>query len=129
MMPAPAAAQTGTRPSPYVSLDHPELPLLEHLIARGDIEDPSPFVRPFRRSDAVRVLAAADSLHPGNPAVAVLLQISAIPPTLNGGGRRRPRAARDTRGLAGTRCIRPVRATSRRTRRFASRRWRARWWP
>lgn len=79
---APAAAQTGpqtgpqtgARPSPYVSLDDPELPLFEHLIARGDIEDPSPFVRPFRRSDAVRVLAAADSLHPGSQAVAALLQ-------------------------------------------------------
>ena len=42
--------------SPYLPLDDPRLPLLEHLIARGDIEDPSPMVRPFRRADAVRVL-------------------------------------------------------------------------
>ena len=61
-------------PSPFVSLDDAELPLLEHLIARGDVEDPSPFVRPFRRSDAVRVLTAADSLHPGNSAVSRLLR-------------------------------------------------------
>ncbi len=47
--------------SPYIPLDDPRLPALEHLIARGDIEDPSPFVRPFRRSDAIRVLAAADT--------------------------------------------------------------------
>ncbi len=47
--------------SPYIPLDDPRLPLLEHLIARGEIDDPSPMVRPFRRSDAVRVLAAADS--------------------------------------------------------------------
>ncbi len=47
--------------SAYISLDDPRLPFLEHLIARGDIEDPSPMVRPFRRADAVRVLAAADS--------------------------------------------------------------------
>jgi len=47
--------------SPYVPLDDPRLPLLEHLISRGDIEDPSPMVRPFRRADAARVLAAADS--------------------------------------------------------------------
>ena len=53
----PAAAQA----SPYITLDDPRLPLLEHLIARGEIEDPSPLVRPFRRADAERVLAAADT--------------------------------------------------------------------
>src|SRR4051794_38426070 len=47
--------------SPYITLDDPRLPLLEHLIARGDIEDPSPMVRPFRRADAERILAAADT--------------------------------------------------------------------
>lgn len=47
--------------SPYIPLDDPRLPLLEHLISRGDIEDPSPMVRPFRRADASRILAAADS--------------------------------------------------------------------
>lgn len=61
------------RTSPYVSLDDPELPLLEHLIARGDVADPSPFVRPFRRSDAVRVLAAADSAARGGFAVRRLI--------------------------------------------------------
>ena len=48
--------------SPYITLDDPRLPLLEHLIARGDIDDPSPMVRPFRRADAARVLAAADTV-------------------------------------------------------------------
>ena len=76
---APAAAQTRSAPSPYVSLDDPELALLEHLIARGDVDDPSPFVRPFRRSDAVRVLAAADSVHPGNTSVAALRHYFADP--------------------------------------------------
>ncbi|MEP6688300.1 MAG: hypothetical protein ABJC36_08115 [Gemmatimonadales bacterium] len=47
--------------SPYLPLDDPRLPLLEHLIARGDIEDPSPMVRPFRRAEALRVLAEADT--------------------------------------------------------------------
>jgi hypothetical protein len=47
--------------SPYLPLDDPRLPLLEHLIARGDIEDPSPMVRPVRRADALRVLAPADT--------------------------------------------------------------------
>ena len=47
--------------SPYIPLDHPSVPLLEHLIARGDVEDPSPMLRPFRRADAERMLARADT--------------------------------------------------------------------
>jgi hypothetical protein len=47
--------------SPYLPLDDARLPLLEHLIARGDVEDPSPLIRPFRYADAIRVLAAADT--------------------------------------------------------------------
>ena len=47
--------------SPYIPLDDSRLPLLEHLILRGEIEDPSPMVRPIRRSDAARVLAEADT--------------------------------------------------------------------
>ena len=57
LAPARGAAQS----SPYIPLDDPRLPLLEHLIARGDIADPSPMVRPFRRADALRVLAGADT--------------------------------------------------------------------
>ncbi len=53
--PADAAAQG----SPYVPLDDPALPLFEHLVARGSVADPSPFLRPFRRQDAVRVLREA----------------------------------------------------------------------
>jgi hypothetical protein len=56
-----APGHAGAQGSPYIWLDDPRLPLLEHLIARGDIEDPSPMIRPFRRSDAARVLAAADT--------------------------------------------------------------------
>ncbi|MEO8089702.1 MAG: hypothetical protein ABI703_05345 [Gemmatimonadales bacterium] len=56
-----APARASAQASPYIPLDDPRLPLLEHLIARGEIEDPSPMVRPFRRADAVRVLAAGDS--------------------------------------------------------------------
>lgn len=47
--------------SAYVPLDDPRLPALEHLITRGDIEDPSPMVRPFRRRAIAASLAAADS--------------------------------------------------------------------
>lgn len=35
------------------------MPAFEHLIALGDVDDPMPFVRPFRRVDALRVLDAA----------------------------------------------------------------------
>src|SRR6476646_8534830 len=55
------SAHASAQGSPYIPLDHPDLPLLEHLIARSDLEDPSPMVRPFRRVDAARVLAAADT--------------------------------------------------------------------
>jgi hypothetical protein len=58
---AGVAARLSAQASPYIRLDDSRLPLLEHLIARGDVEDPSPMVRPFRRSDAARVLAAADT--------------------------------------------------------------------
>lgn len=54
--------QSHAQASPYITLDDPRLPLLEHLIARGDIDDPSPMVRPFRRADAAHVLAAADTV-------------------------------------------------------------------
>jgi hypothetical protein len=62
LAPAALAAQA----SPYLALDDPRLPALEHLIARGDVEDPTPLVRPFRRADARRVLAVADTA-PGTP--------------------------------------------------------------
>jgi len=54
LLPLPLAAQG----SPYVPLDDARLPLFEHLVRRGDVPDPSPMVRPFRRADA---LAALDS--------------------------------------------------------------------
>ena len=56
-----APARATAQASVYIQLDDPRLPLLEHLIARGDIEDPTPMVRPFRRLDATRALAAADT--------------------------------------------------------------------
>lgn len=57
----PAAGVLHAQASPYLALDDPRLPLVEHLIARGDIADPSPMVRPFRRLDIVAALAAADT--------------------------------------------------------------------
>ncbi len=66
-----AATSAAAQASPYLPLDDPRLPLLEHLIARGDVDDPSPMIRPFRIGDAVRVLSAADTA-PGAPAGAVI---------------------------------------------------------
>ena len=63
----PLAAQA----SPYIPLDDPSLPLFEHLVARGEVEDPTPMVRPFRRIDAVRALRTADSIAGGTGAGAV----------------------------------------------------------
>ena len=51
-----APALLSAQASPYIPLDDPRLPLIEHLITRGDIEDPSPMVRPFRRVDLLRAI-------------------------------------------------------------------------
>ncbi len=56
-----APARAPAQASPYIPLDDPRLPMLEHLIARGDIDDPSAMVRPFRRADLARVLTEADT--------------------------------------------------------------------
>ena len=66
----PLAAQS----SPYVPLDHPLLPAAEFLIARGDIDDPSPMIRPFRRSDLLRVLGHAE-LDPNTPSGRVAAEL------------------------------------------------------
>jgi hypothetical protein len=56
-LPAPLAAQA----SPYIPLDDPRLSAFELLVTRGEVRDPSPMVRPFRRSDALAVLLEADT--------------------------------------------------------------------
>ena len=58
---AASAAALAAQATPYIPLDDPRLPLLEHLITRGDVADPTPFVRPLLRADAVRALSAADT--------------------------------------------------------------------
>ena len=55
----PCAA--GAQASPYLPLDDTRYPLLELLIARGELEDPSPMLRPFRIADALRVLVTASA--------------------------------------------------------------------
>jgi hypothetical protein len=70
--PRDAAAQGA---SAYVPLDHPLLPLFEHLVLRGDVEDPSPLVRPFRQVDALRALARVDTV--GHSRLAVQIRVLA----------------------------------------------------
>lgn len=66
LLATPASPQA----SPYLPLDDPRLPLIEHLITRGDIRDPSPMLRPFRRSDVLAALEAA-TLPAGSSAAAL----------------------------------------------------------
>ncbi len=56
------AAPLSAQGSPNVPLDDPRLPLVEFLIARSSIVDPSPMHRPFRRADLVASLERADSV-------------------------------------------------------------------
>ena len=76
-----APARVAAQSSPYVPLDDPRLPLLEHLIARGDVADPSPMVRPFRRADAVRVLTGADTAGAASAALIRRLRTELDEPT------------------------------------------------
>lgn len=64
--------------SAFVPLDHPLLPLFEHLVTRGDLEDPSPLVRPFRQLDALRSLARADTAGRSRLAAQIRLLASAF---------------------------------------------------
>jgi hypothetical protein len=56
-----APARLRAQASPYLPTDDPRMPMIEHLIARGDVRDPSPLERPFRKSDIVAALAASES--------------------------------------------------------------------
>jgi hypothetical protein len=60
------AGLLGQAPSPYLPRAHWATPYLEHLIARGAIEDPTPLTRPFVLADVVRVLEHADTTRLGS---------------------------------------------------------------
>ena len=45
--------------SAYIPLDDPRMPIVELLIARGDLRDPSPMTRPIREADLRLVIAEA----------------------------------------------------------------------
>jgi hypothetical protein len=69
--------------SPYIALDDPRLPMLELLIARGDVQDPSPQVRPLLQRTVVAALHAAmarDSTGASARLVRELLRAWELPP-------------------------------------------------
>ncbi len=110
--PARVAAQA----SPYLALDDSRLALIEHLITRGEIADPSPMIRPFRRVDILRALEAADSAPESrNGRVIHQLRIDLEPPSgkntweLEGrlGGQAYSHPRRDLLHPAGTDGVRP----------------------
>src|SRR5690606_18182812 len=112
LLAGPLAAQA----SPYIPLDDPSLPLLEHLIARGETEDPSPMIRPFRRTEAARLLADADTAPDtrSGAVMAALRQRRADPVTetwwsagVRGGGQAYTRPRRDLFHPVGEDGVRP----------------------
>jgi len=53
------------------------MPYVEHLIAAGVIDDPSPLTRPLRRTDLLHALEAADTLRLSPATTATLRQLEA----------------------------------------------------
>ncbi len=53
------ASSLAAQATPYVSLDDPDLALVEQLIQRGVIDDPQPMVRPLLASEIAAALAGA----------------------------------------------------------------------
>jgi hypothetical protein len=84
------SARATAQASPNVPLDDPRLPLVEHLIARGTIPDPSPMIRPFRRIDVILALQRADTARVGGRGL-----VKRLPPS------SRPRGSRWRRARAG----------------------------
>jgi hypothetical protein len=76
-----AVSSAAAQGSPYLSLDDPRLPLLEHLIARGEVKDPSPQIRPLLQRDALAALreAARDSAGPSARLMRELLHAWELP--------------------------------------------------
>src|SRR5207249_388319 len=63
--------------SPYVPIGHWATPYLEHLIAAGVIDDPSPLTRPLRRSDVLRALETVDTVRLGRATLATVRRLKA----------------------------------------------------
>src|SRR6059036_1406908 len=71
------AMLAGQEASPYVPIGHWATPVLEHLIAAGVIDDPSPLTRPLRRSDVLRALETVDTVRLGRATLATVRRLKA----------------------------------------------------
>src|SRR6266581_6156938 len=71
------AMLAGQEASPYVPIGHWTTPYLEHLIAAGVIDDPSPLTRPLRRSDVLRALETVDTLRLSRATLATVRRLKA----------------------------------------------------
>src|SRR2546427_11494995 len=63
--------------SPYVPIGHWATPYLEHLIAAGVIDDPSPLTRPLRRSDVLHALETGDTVRLSRATLATVRRLKA----------------------------------------------------
>jgi hypothetical protein len=63
--------------SPYIPVQDWTMPYVEHLIAAGVLEDPTPLTRPLRRADVVRALDAVDTLRLGTAVTATVRRLRA----------------------------------------------------
>src|SRR3989442_8129222 len=64
-------------PSTYVPIGPCATPYLEHLIAAGVIDDPSPLTRPLRRSDVLRALETVDTVRLSRATLATVRRLKA----------------------------------------------------
>src|SRR5216117_3239177 len=71
------AMLAGQEASPYVPIGHWATPYLEHLIAAGVIDDPSPLTRPLQRSEVLRALETVDSLRLSRATLATVRRLKA----------------------------------------------------
>jgi len=71
------AMLAGQEASPYVPIGHWATPVLEHLIAAGVIDDPSPLTRPLRGSDVLRALETVDTLRLSRATLATVRRLKA----------------------------------------------------
>jgi hypothetical protein len=107
LLPSALAAQS----SPYLPADDPRMALVEHLIARGEMPDPRPFVRPVRLAELEAALARANPRSRPSRAIVDGLRPASLRPdwklTALAGGQAYSRARRDLLHPAGAGGARP----------------------
>lgn len=72
-----AATPLCSQATGWVHADDPLLPIFEHLVLRGDVDDPSPQIRPFRLAEARAVLERSECTSGTSCAAIVRLLLAA----------------------------------------------------